>query len=88
MSDSAGPPSTVSPVSSEAAGETQPAEAGTGQERFSLINLVFPANIARIINAFLSNRCVWCDEGRGVLVKLNGEYDWICWDCYRQVTEE
>ena len=77
MSDSAG-----------AAGETQPAEAGTGQERFSLINSVFPANLARIINAFLNFRCVWCDEGRGVLVKLNGEYDWICHDCYGLVTSQ
>ena len=77
MSDSAG-----------AAGETQPAEAGTGQERFSLISSVFPANVASIINTFLNFRCVWCDEGRGVLVKLNGGYDWICHDCYRRVTEE
>ena len=88
MSDSAGPASTVSLVSSEAAGETQPADAGTAQERFSLINFVFPRDVARIINAFNTNRCVWCDEGQGVLVKLNGEYDWICHDCYRLVTSQ
>ena len=39
-------------------------------------------NIVRLINSYLTTRCVWCDEHTGVLVRVDGQYDWICIDCF------
>ena len=50
--------------------------------RLSLLAIIFPVHIVRLINSDLTTGCVWCDEHTGVLVRVDVQYDWICTDCF------
>ena len=56
--------------------------------RLSLLAIIFPANIVRLINSYLTTRCVWCDEGTGSLATVDGQYDWICIRCFTFTHDE
>ena len=52
------------------------------ERRLSLLAIILPMNIVRLINSYLTTRCVWCDEGTGSLATVDGQYDWICIRCF------